>query len=127
MDPTRQSREHARAAVRLVADGVELGLVERAAQHHPARHESLPRRLSWKDEDRDEIRQISLLRGERRIIRAPAREFQIRTVLGDRYRLAEKQTMEEPAKAPPAERTCYVVMGFGKEDRLSNRPRSGSR
>ena len=110
--------EHTQVRVRLVSGGVELSFGGTAGSTVPVPDtEPCPIEISWSEDGRDEVRQVLLRRGESRLIPAPARDFRIRTLLGDRYRLTEKrQTMADQPNAPPGpSRLCYVVMGFGKK------------
>jgi hypothetical protein len=109
--------ENTNVRVRLVQEGIELSLGETGNNTisvpdvQPCLIE-----ISWKTEDgREEVQQVSLQRGERSVVQSPTHEFDIRTLVGKRYRLAEKKPMPEEGKVPEIQKTCFVVMGFGKK------------
>lgn len=98
--------------VRLLKEGIELTLGKNGT-HEIKVPDIKPClvEISWKSEDgKAEVEQVLLQHGEPRLVTAKSSEFDIRTVQGKRYRLAEKKTMAE--RNMP---TCYVVMGFGKK------------
>jgi hypothetical protein len=113
--PSNLANTHVR--VRLVLDGIELTLATSGENTIPV-PDITPClvEISWKENGRDEVRQVSLMPGDRTVVEAPARDFRIGTVLGKRFRLAEKpKKPEEPKMEPPAVKTCFVVMAFGKK------------
>ena len=113
--PSNLANTHVR--VRLVSDGIELALAI-SGENTIAVPDITPClvEISWQENGRDEVRQVSLMPGDRTVVQAPARDFRIGTVLGERFRLAEKQKKtEEPKMEPPAVKTCFVVMAFGKK------------
>ena len=113
--PSNLANTHVR--VRLVPDGIELTLAITGENTIPV-PDITPClvEISWKENGRDEVRQVSLTHGDRTVVQAPARDFRIGTVLGKRFRLAEKpKKPKEPKMEPPAVKTCFVVMAFGKK------------
>jgi hypothetical protein len=108
--------ENTHVRVRLVADGIELSLGETGGETIPVPDmRPCVVEVSWKQDGREEVRQVTVERGQRCLVGAPARDYQIRTVLGERYRLVEKKKMPEQPKAREVIATCFVVMGFGKK------------
>jgi hypothetical protein len=109
--PAELEKKPTHVRVRLLPKGIELTLGE-AGTNKIEVPEIKPClvEITWKTEDgRKETEQVPLQRGEPRLVEAPSRSFDIRTVQGKRYRV-EKRPMAEPKN-----RTCFVIMGFGQK------------